>query len=121
MTFPRSFILLAVILAMLLTACNAQSDKSTTEVVQAKIDEGAFVVDVRTPAEFESWHFEGAVNIDVDSMEQRLEEFGPKDRSIIVYCRSGRRSGIARDKLRAAGYQDVLNAGGLEDMARLKK
>jgi rhodanese-related sulfurtransferase len=81
---------------------------------------GTFIVDVRTPAEFASAHFPGAVNIPLDQLEKRLSEFGAADRPIIVYCRSGRRSGLAKDLLRRAGYSRVLNGGSLTHMLSLR-
>ncbi|MCT8334353.1 rhodanese-like domain-containing protein [Leptospira sp. 85282-16] len=85
-------------------------------VVKEKIDAGALVVDVRTVAEYQSGHFPGAINIPVDQVSKRLEEFGDKNRSIIVYCASGGRSGSAKSYLQSIGYADVTNAGGLSNM-----
>lgn len=84
--------------------------------LKEKIDAGALVVDVRTVAEFQSGHFPGAINIPVDQVSKRLDEFGDKNRSIIVYCASGGRSGSAKSFLESIGYSDVTNAGGLSNM-----
>lgn len=84
--------------------------------LKEKIDSGALVVDVRTVAEFQSGHFPGAVNIPVDQVSKRLDEFGAKDHSIVVYCASGGRSGSAKSFLESVGYTDVINAGGLSNM-----
>jgi len=82
-----------------------------------EIAKGTFVADVRRPDEFESGHFPGAVNIPVDEVESRLAEFPqPRDQKIVVYCHSGRRSGLAKQMLEKAGYKDVINGGGLRDM-----
>ncbi|MCP4605426.1 MAG: rhodanese-like domain-containing protein [Proteobacteria bacterium] len=78
----------------------------------------AFVVDVRTPREFQKEHFPEATNIPVDQIEARLDEFGDKNQPIVVYCRSGRRSGIAKKTLERAGYQNVINGGGLRQMLK---
>ncbi len=85
-------------------------------VLEEKITNGAKIVDVRTPAEFAEEHFANAVNIPVDQVEERLEEFGDKNSSVIVYCASGSRSAYAARFLKMAGYKDVINAGGLYDM-----
>ena len=80
---------------------------------------GALVVDVRTPEEFAARHFPGAVNIPFDQIGGRTGELGALDRPIVVYCRSGRRSGIAKRTLEKAGFTNVTNGGGLEQMLRL--
>jgi phage shock protein E len=72
---------------------------------------GARLVDVRTPAEFAEGHLEGAVNIPLDELERRLAEVGPRDRPVVLYCRSGRRSAIARKTLERAGWKSVRDLG----------
>lgn len=84
--------------------------------LEEKIKAGALIVDVRTTEEFQDDHFTGAVNIPVESVMQRLGEFGEKTRPVVVYCASGSRSAYAARFLRSAGYADVTNAGGLYDM-----
>ncbi len=82
---------------------------------------GALVVDVRTPQEYASGHIQGALNIPYDQIADRLNELGEKkDRPIVLYCRSGRRAGIALATLRRLGYTNVLNAGGLRDLKQAK-
>ncbi len=76
----------------------------------------ALVVDVRTSMEFNRSHFEGAKNIPLSDIEGRLLEFGQKDRPVVVYCRSGRRSGIAKSILESAGFKQVLNGGSLSQV-----
>ena len=65
---------------------------------------GALLLDVRTPAEFAGGHVEGALNIPVQVLGQRLGDLGAKDREIVVYCQSGGRSARAANELRAAGF-----------------
>jgi phage shock protein E len=84
-----------------------------------KIKAGALIVDVRTLEEFSEEAYPNAINIPVDQMQTRLEEFGDKSKSVIVYCASGARSAYAARILKAAGYMDVVNAGGLYDMPAL--
>lgn len=62
-----------------------------------------FVLDVRTPQEFAEGHVPGAVNITHDQLASRLAEV-PKDKDVVLYCRSGRRAALAADVLRANGY-----------------
>jgi phage shock protein E len=73
---------------------------------------GALLLDVRTPAEFAGKHVDGALNIPVQVLGQRLGDVGSKDRPIVVYCQSGGRSARAAVELRAAGYT-VHDLGGI--------
>ena len=72
------------------------------------------LVDVRTPAEFDSGHIQGAINIPVESLASRLSEV-PGDEPIVVYCRSGNRSAQASRILEDAGYNDIYDLGGVID------
>ncbi len=81
-----------------------------------KLKSGAKIVDVRTSEEFGEEHYPNAINIPVEQMQFRIEEFGEKSKPIIVYCASGARSAYAARMLKSAGYTDVINAGGLYDM-----
>jgi phage shock protein E len=76
------------------------------------------LVDVRSPAEFHMGHADGAVNIPVDQLAIRLSK-GCKmkqEESIVVYCASGGRAGLAKTLLERAGYRNVTNAGGLANV-----
>lgn len=85
------------------------------------IADGALMVDVRTPAEFSAGHLDGAINISHDQTLERLAEYGTdKSRSIVVYCRSGRRSGVAHSILVEQGFTNVHNGGGYEPMLAAK-
>jgi phage shock protein E len=85
-------------------------------IVKDKITAGALIVDVRTTDEFEDEAYPGAVNIPVGNLPNRLKELEPKSRSIVLYCASGARSAMAAQMLKASGWTDVVNAGGLYDM-----
>lgn len=85
------------------------------------IAEGALLVDVRTPEEFASGHLENAINIPHTETVARLSEYGgDKTKSIVVYCRSGNRSGIAQGLLVEHGFTNVHNAGGYEAILKAK-
>ena len=70
---------------------------------QQQADAALFVLDVRTPEEFAAGHIPGAVNIPHDQVAARLMDV-PKDKDVVIYCRSGRRSAIAAEALAANGY-----------------
>lgn len=112
------YILIAVLLmAVFLVIQNFAKGKGMEKnEIKAKIDAGALVVDVRTPQEFAEGHYPKALNIPVDQIGERSKELGNKDREIILYCRSGNRSGRAKQILEAQGFKKVYNAGGLTDM-----
>jgi rhodanese-related sulfurtransferase len=75
-----------------------------------KLREGAFLVDVRTPVEFDGGHVKGSVNIPLDRVAISLEKFKNKQ-NIIVFCRSGNRSSQAKSILEKNGFTNVTNGG----------
>ncbi len=75
------------------------------------VQTGARLVDVRTPGEFAAGHIEGAINIPVQELEARMNQLQPKDRAVVVYCRSGHRSGNAAGMLKNAGFSAVHDLG----------
>ena len=81
----------------------------------------ASIVDVRTPGEFNDGHLEGTVNIPLDQVEERLDEFKKLSTPLILCCRSGMRSGRATEFLKAQGLSDVHNGGGWTDVRLLKQ
>jgi phage shock protein E len=74
------------------------------------------VVDVRETNEFAAGHYTGAINIPLGIIPLRLDEFKAMNGAIVVYCRSGNRSGMAMSLLKQAGLSEVYNGGGLQDM-----
>lgn len=97
------------------TGCSHAPQPATA---QKKIKPGARIVDVRTPAEYATGHYPGATNIPLAEIPNRLADFGPRDKPIVLYCRSGNRSGQAQRLLQHAGFTDVTNAGGLSDLQK---
>jgi phage shock protein E len=76
-------------------------------------------LDVRTPQEFAEGHVAGAILIPYDQMAARWQELEAyRDRPMVVYCRSGRRSGIALDVLRRHGFDRAENGGAFSRLAR---
>jgi rhodanese-related sulfurtransferase len=83
----------------------------------AKRDEGAFILDVRQPEEWQEYHVPGSTLIPLDQLASRLDEV-PEDQEIVVVCRSGNRSQEGRDILRNANFSSVTSmAGGLNEWA----
>ena len=81
------------------------------------------VIDVRTPQEFQAGHIEGALNISHTEIAQDIFKAKVnKDDHVILYCRSGRRSGLAMNTLKSMGFANTENYGGLEEAKkRLQK
>ena len=76
----------------------------------AVIKEGAFLVDVRSPSEFASGSVKGAVNIPLDNLQQQITKFKGKQ-NIVVFCRSGNRSSMAKSILAQSGFKNVTDGG----------
>ncbi|MDD3818556.1 MAG: rhodanese-like domain-containing protein [Actinomycetota bacterium] len=82
------------------------------EILNSSQSSNYIILDVRTAGEFKEGYIEGAVNIPVSELESRLDELS-RDKSIIVYCRSGSRSRSAADILVKNGFTHVYNMGGI--------
>lgn len=82
------------------------------------INEGAFLVDVRTSAEFSGGHVKSSVNIPLDMVQNQLAKFKDKNH-IIVFCRSGNRSAQAKSILESNGFTNVTNGGTWEDINQI--
>ncbi len=89
-------------LVLILSSCNGQ--KKSPDYSKA------LLVDVRTPEEFAAGTVPGAVNIPVDEIENRLNEFKSAG-EIVVFCRSGSRSARAKSILNQHGLNNVTNGG----------
>jgi rhodanese-related sulfurtransferase len=81
-------------------------DGATAQQLQQR---GVTVVDVRSAGEFESGHVPGALNIPYDQVAARSAELGAKGKPVLLYCRSGRRSGIAAAELNKQGFSAVYD------------
>ena len=73
---------------------------------------------MRSPEEFRSGAFPGAVNIPLDELQMRVVELGSKSRKITLYCASGARSAYGQRGLQQMGYTNVVNGGGIMQMMR---
>lgn len=71
------------------------------------------LIDVRTPEEFNSGHIPGSLNINVETLADRLDEI-PRDVPVVLYCRTGSRSAMAAQILVNAGFEAVYDLGGIQ-------
>ncbi len=122
--------ILILTLILFLTACgnnnvadNEKGEKAmyqqiTQEEAKKIMDSGEDIVilDVREQDEFDEGHIPGAILIPYTEIENKAEKIIPdKDKQILVYCRSGRRSKIASESLVNLGYTNVKEFGGIID------
>lgn len=90
-------------------------DIDSAAALRALAQPGAVLIDVRTAEEFATGALPGAKLIPHGDIAARITEVAPdKNTPVILYCRSGRRSGIAQDTLQRLGYTQVINAGGYD-------
>lgn len=111
----------AVALVIYLIATNVGGGASTVLAKEISVDKayemyqaGTFVLDVRTQEEWDEYHAPNTTLIPLDQLPSRLNEL-PKDREIVVVCRSGNRSQQGRDILLEASFNATSMAGGLSE------
>jgi phage shock protein E len=89
----------------------------TPQHAWAAIEQPSLVIDVRTDEEVAAGTLRGSLHIPYEIIVARANELGlAKDTPIVVYCRSGNRSGIAQSMLQADGYTAVVNGGAYVDL-----
>ena len=82
----------------------------------AKKKDEVLIIDVRSSEEYKAGHIPNAINISVDETESRLNEIEDyKDKPVIVYCNSGKKSHDSAEILVNNGFQDVTNAQGVKE------
>lgn len=102
----------------LITGCGSKSINKLITSKEAKkmYDNGAIIIDVRTIEEYNEKHIKGAINIPLDEIEYNIKsEISNLETKIIVYCRSGNRSNMARNTLLKIGYKNVYDLGGIDN------
>ena len=96
----------------------AMYEQITPEEAKKIIDSGEehIILDTREQDEFDEGHIKGSILIPYTEIEKKAEEMLPdKDKLILVYCRSGRRSKIAAESLAKLDYTNVKEFGGIID------
>ncbi len=97
-------------LALALRAFFANRSGLSKEEIKALVDQGAMILDVRTPGEFSQGHAPGSRNVPLDRLPSQLKALD-RSKPILVCCASGVRSGSAKAMLDKAGFTQVRNAG----------
>ena len=101
--------ILCGIALLAISGCCSTESKTSMEA-------NAVLLDVRTPEEHKNGYLEGAVLLPLAELESKITKKIPvKNTPIYIYCRSGRRAGTAVETLKAMGYTDLHNLGGLKD------
>ena len=111
--------------ALMFTGCAGTGNHQSNTYRQITMDEAVtmmvqetdhIILDVRHPDEFAAGHIPGAINVANESIDTAaIHELPDKDQLIMVYCRSGRRSKEASDKLVKPGYTNIVEFGGILD------
>ena len=115
-------LLIAVLSAAAISApfvASADTASQTTQnMAQPEKAKGVWI-DVRSADEFNAGHLQDAVNIPHDQILARIQAVSPdKNAPVNLYCRSGRRAETALTELKNAGYTNVTNHGGYEDLVK---
>lgn len=109
-----------------MTGCNDKKDKNvtiyenkliTSEEVKDLFDNGnVIIIDVRTKEEYDEKHIMGAINIPIDELEEKINNIvNDKKNNIVVYCQSGNRSGMSKNKLEQLGFVNVFDLGSINN------
>jgi phage shock protein E len=102
--------LAAVVGVLVLRALFLRTRRISRKDLMELVNQGAQIVDVRTPQEFASAHAQGSRNIPLNELEGRVAELD-RAKPIVVCCASGMRSSMAKSLLERAGFASVHNAG----------
>ena len=111
-------VLSAAAIAVPFFASANASPQTEQSAVQPEKAKGVWI-DVRSAEEFNAGHLQDAVNIPHDQILARIQAVSPdKNAPVNLYCRSGRRAEAALTELKNAGYTNVTNHGGYEDLVK---
>ena len=105
-SFKIKFLILLSML-LIITGCNNNNDINS--IIE---DKNTIIIDVRTEEEYNERHIDRAINIPVDNSQNIKIN---KNKTIVVYCRSGVRSKKAYDMLLSMGYTDVHDLGSIDN------
>lgn len=110
MQFAKILILTILTSIIMFSIFKNLFNKQNNSKLATLIANGAFLVDVRNEHEFDQGHVKGSSNIPLDKVSSELFKFKNKNH-IIVFCRSGNRSGQAKTILEQNGFTNVTNGG----------
>ena len=97
-----------------------RSGQVSSEDAAEHLKNGAIIVDVRNPHEFEAGHLMRAQNMPLDRIEMLASSMlGDKNKPLLLHCSSGVRSSMAKKKLDALGYKNVFNLGSYDRAGKI--
>lgn len=111
--------IIAVISIMLIAALGCKRASASASIVEVQTGEAltmwrneeAVIIDIRTQDEYQEGHIPGAALIPLDQLGSRMNEV-PRDRKVLLICRSGNRSAKGTSLLRSSGFDNVYNVTG---------
>lgn len=111
-------ITLILLVSVALISCNSNVSAQQSQLLEAKdfkekINEDVHLIDVRTAREYKQGHIKGAVNIDYMSSDfaEQIEKLDTS-KPIVIYCRTGRRSGLSTKVIVQAGFKEIYDLKG---------
>ena len=111
-------LIIFVIGIILLCGCDNKEEVTIKKVTCDEMKEldDAILIDVRSKNEYDVYHLDNAINIEYTEIDKKIESVvDDKDKKIIVYCQSGKRSDIAAQSLRDLGYKNIYDLGSINN------
>lgn len=115
------WILLAVTIALFIAYMFLRrKGQISADTAAACLQQGALLIDVRSPAEYATGHLPLAINIPLPQIESLIAtHVEDKNHVVLLHCQTGSRSAVAKNKLNALGYTRVYNLGSYDRAARI--
>lgn len=112
----KRIILISCLFLILLVGCSKEKENDISK--KSIVEEEYIVIDVRTKEEYDTGHVKGSINIPYDEIDESINL--DKNKTILVYCRSGKRSHIAYETLKNLGYE-VIDLGAYDTVTLEKE
>ena len=116
------FLSILFVAVLVLSGCggavrqNGEYRKISPDQAQQMMQDDVIILDVRTPEEFDGGHIENAILLPDYEVKDNVQNISPdKTKTILIYCRTGRRSEIAAKQLINMGYTNAIDFGGIVD------
>lgn len=109
----------AQVVTLLMASFSTNAASERAQIAWQWIEQGATIIDVRTPGEFASGHLANSQNLPLQSLAHTIKTLD-KSKPYVLYCRSGNRSGQAFQIMRSAGFEQLHNGGGYGELLKAK-
>ena len=116
-----TYVVIAVLISVAYLYLKNRGSNQQLNIADIKrdLDQGAILLDVRTPAEYSSGHAKGAKNLPLQALQTGSLPSKDTTKTIYLYCHSGARASSASSLLKRAGFQSVTNIGSLSKWRKL--